>query len=144
MYRSVSLGLSTVFSLFMLVCFQTEECPRNIRIVIGTVNIRMCLWKVFIREVNDGYFINRGLFSSRSSLGFCYRIICFHYSNSVAVWRKWRLFWGEYRINTFDFFYKYSSIKIHTYKNPQKELISSRIQLDTFMEMQFMVVSLHR
>ena len=37
--RSESLGLSTVFSLFMLVCFQTEECPRNIRIVVGTVNI---------------------------------------------------------------------------------------------------------
>ena len=38
--RSESLCLSTVFSLFMLVCFQTEECPRNIRIVVGTVNIR--------------------------------------------------------------------------------------------------------
>ena len=37
-----------------------------------------------------------------------------------------------------------SSIKIPMYKNLRKESISSQIQLDTFMEMQFMVVSQHQ
>ena len=36
------------------------------------------------------------------------------------------------------------SIKIHMCKNPQKESISSQIQLDTFMGMQFTAASLHQ
>jgi len=35
----VIIFLSTIFSFFMLVCFQTEECPRHIRIVVGVINI---------------------------------------------------------------------------------------------------------
>ena len=40
--------------------------------------------------------------------------------------------------------YTYLSIKIPMYKNQRKESISLQIQLDTFMAMQFMVVSLHQ